>query len=240
MKLITMSERNTLRITNTRQYIPDGKFIGKILRIGVPSGIENGMFQIGKLMVVSMVATLGTNAIAANSIAYQIIDFPSIPGTAIGLALVVIVGQDIGADNKELAIKDTKRLVKLAYIGDWLCKITLFLIAPFVVSVFSLSAAATSTAILILRCFCAASIPVWPASFTLPNALRGAGDVKYTMIVSVVSMWLCRIVVSYVLCIKCGMGVLGVWIGMFSDWYVRALFYTIRFWSKKWLDCRAI
>jgi putative MATE family efflux protein len=240
MKAIAMSERNSMRITDYRMYLPDGKFIGRILRIGVPSGIENGMFQIGKLMVVSMVATLGTNAIAANSISYQIIDFPSIPGTAIGLALVVLVGQDIGADNKTAAIGDTKRLVKMAFVGDWACKITLFAIAPFIVSVFSLSQVASDTAIQILRWFCIASIPVWPLSFTLPNALRGAGDVKFSMIVSVTSMWMCRIVVSYLLIMKFNIGVLGVWIGMFSDWYVRAFFYVSRFLSKKWLEQKAI
>jgi putative MATE family efflux protein len=240
MKAIAMSSRNSLRISDYKMYLPDCKFIGRILRIGVPSGIENGMFQIGKLMVVSMVATLGTNAIAANSIAYQVIDFPCIPGTAIGLALVVLVGQDIGADNKAMAVSDTKRLVKMAYIGDWSCKLTLFAVAPFIVSIFSLSQGATDTAVQILRWFCIASLAVWPLSFTLPNALRGAGDVKFTMIVSVASMWLCRIVVSYVLVMKLDMGVLGVWIGMFSDWYVRTLFYVSRFLSKKWLDQKAI
>jgi Na+-driven multidrug efflux pump len=240
MKFKLMSKRNSLRITDLKMYLPDGKFVSRILRIGVPSGIENGMFQIGKLMVVSMVATLGTNAIAANSIAYQVIDFPCIPGTAIGLALVVLVGQDIGADKKDAAISDTKRLVKLAFIGDWICKLTLFVIAPIIVSVFSLSQNATDTAVKILRWFSIASLAAWPLSFTLPNALRGAGDVKFTMIVSVASMWLCRIVVSYVLVMKLGMGVLGVWIGMFADWYVRACFYTIRFLSKKWLEQKAI
>jgi putative MATE family efflux protein len=240
MKLIAMSQRNSLRISDYKMYLPDWKYVGRILRIGVPSGIENGMFQIGKLMVVSMVATLGTNAIAANSIAYQIIDFPCIPGTAIGLALVVLVGQDIGADKKDMAVSDTKRLVKMAYIGDWTCKLTLFAIAPLIVSVFSLSQGATATAIQILRWFCIASLAAWPLSFTLPNALRGAGDVKFTMIVSVASMWMCRIVVSYVLIMKLDMGVLGVWIGMFSDWYVRAFFYVSRFLSKKWLEQKAI
>jgi Na+-driven multidrug efflux pump len=108
------------------------------------------------------------------------------------------------------------------------------------VSIFSLSQGATDTAVQILRWFCIASLAVWPLSFTLPNALRGAGDVKFTMIVSVASMWLCRIVVSYVLVMKLDMGVLGVWIGMFSDWYVRTLFYVSRFLSKKWLDQKAI
>ena len=240
MKLLLLSKRNSLRITEMQMYKPSGSLIKKILTIGIPSGIENGMFQIGKLLVVSMVATLGTDAIAANSIAYQIIDFPNIPGVSIGLALVVIVGQDIGAGDKELAIKDSKRLLKLAYIGDWSCKILLFMIAPWLVSVFSLSVTATGIAVTVLRCFAVAALPVWPLSFTLPNALRGAGDAKFTMFVSILSMWLCRIVVSYILVMWCDFGVLGVWIGMFADWYIRGISYSLRFLSKKWLTKKVI
>lgn len=187
-----------------------------------------------------MVATLGTDAIAANSIGYQIIDFPNIPGVSIGLALVVIVGQDIGAGDKELAISDSKRLLKLAYIGDWICKILLFVTAPWLVSVFSLSVAASEMAVTVLRCFSIAALPIWPLSFTLPNALRGAGDAKFTMIVSILSMWICRIVICYILVMWCDFGILGVWLGMFVDWYVRGISYSLRYWSKKWLTKKVI
>lgn len=240
MKILLLSNRNRLRITEMKMYKLSTGLIKKILSIGIPSGIENGMFQIGKLIVVSMVATLGTDAIAANSIGYQIIDFPNIPGMSIGLALVVIVGQDIGAGDKELAVRDTKRLLKLAYIGDWTCKILLFAVAPRLVSVFSLSASATAMATTVLRCFAVAALPVWPLSFTLPNALRGAGDAKFTMIVSILSMWICRIVVSYVLVMWCGLSILGVWIGMFVDWYVRGICYSLRYLSSKWLTKEVI
>lgn len=198
------------------------------------------MFQIGKLLVVSMVATLGTDAIAANAIGYQIIDFPNIPGVSIGLALVVIVGQDIGAGDKELAIKDSKYLLKLAYIGDWTCKLLLFAVAPLLVTIYSLSPAATDMAVTVLRCFSIAALPIWPLSFTLPNALRGAGDAKFTMLVSILSMWLCRIVISYALIMWFDFGILGVWIGMFVDWYVRGISYFLRFISKKWLTKKII
>ena len=240
MKLLLLSKRNRFRITEIKMYKPSGSLIKKILSIGIPSGIENGMFQIGKLLVVSMVATLGTDAIAANAIGFQIIDFPNIPGMSIGLALVVIVGQDIGAGDKELAIKDSKYLLKLAYIGDWTCKLLLFAVAPLLVSIFSLSSVAADMAVTVLRCFAIAALPIWPLSFTLPNALRGAGDAKFTMIVSILSMWLCRIVVSYILIMWCDFGILGVWIGMFVDWYVRGISYSLRFFSKKWLTKKVI
>ncbi len=212
------------------------RILKRILYIGVPSGIESGMFQIGKLAVVSMISTIGTNAIAANAVGYQIIDFPNIPGTAIGLALLTVSGQCIGAGEKEQAVYYTKKLTGFAYAGDWLCKITLFFICPTIVSWFSLSAEAADTAVLVLRMFCLAALPVWPLSFTLPNALRGAGDIRYTMTASLASMWICRIVVSWFLIFRLHLGVPGVWIGMFVDWYVRGTSYTARFLSGKWLD----
>lgn len=98
-----------------------------------------------------------------------------------------------------------------------------------------LYAAATGMAVTVLRCFAVASLPVWPLSFTLPSALRGAGDAKFTMIVSILSMWICRIVVSYILVMWCDLGILGVWIGMFVDWYVRGICYSVRYCSRKWL-----
>lgn len=240
MKLLLLSKRNRFRISEIKMYTPSVSLIKKILSIGIPSGIENGMFQIGKLLVVSMVATLGTDAIAANAIGFQIIDFPNIPGMSIGLALVVIVGQDIGAGDKELAVKDSKYLLKLTYIGNWLCKLLLFAVAPLLVSIFSLSPVATDMAITVLRCFSITALPIWPLSFTLPNALRGAGDAKFTMLVSILSMWLCRIVVSYALIMWFDFGILGVWIGMFVDWYVRGISYFLRFISKKWLTKKII
>lgn len=108
------------------EFKPDGGIIRKILTIGIPSGIENGMFQIGKLSVTSMVSTFGTASIAANSVGYTIIDFANIPGSAMGLALITIVGQCIGAGDKQQAVSYTKKIIKLAYIGDWICNIVLF------------------------------------------------------------------------------------------------------------------
>ncbi|MCH5185506.1 MAG: MATE family efflux transporter [Oscillospiraceae bacterium] len=240
MKKITVSAKNPLKITDIKDYIPEFFYIKRILKIGIPSGVENGMFQIGKLLVVSMIAALGTDAIAANAIAYQVIDFPNIPGSAVGLALVVVVGQSIGAGKNDAAVADSKKLLRIAYLGDWICKIILFVTAPFIVSVFSLSDGAHSIAVTVIKCFAIASLPVWPLSFTLPNALRGAGDVNFTMSVSIASMWLCRIVISYILINRFDLGVLGVWLGMFADWYVRGIFYTWRFASKRWLKKKVI
>lgn len=240
MKIIMLTSRNKLKVSSVKSYSLSGNVIAKILSMAVPSGIENGMFHVGKLLVAGMISTLGTSAIAANSISYQIIEFPNIPGNTIGLALVVIVGQEIGAGRKDNARKYTGQLVKYAYFGDWACKAMLFILAPVVVSFFSLSPETSSIAIMVLRCFCIASVPVWPLSFTLPSALRGAGDVKYSMFVGVFSMWAGRVLVSYILIKHFNLGILGVWFGMFADWYIRGILYTIRYKGNKWLYKKVI
>ena len=198
------------------------------------------MFQIGKLVVVGMVATLGTSAIAANSVAYQIIDFPNLPASSIGIALITIVGQCMGARNIDEAKKQVQRLMKYAFFSDWISKGLLFIFAPQIVSMFSLSEETASSTVMVLRAFFLAAILVWPLSFTLPNALRAAGDVKYTMAVSILSMWICRIAASYIFVFYLHLGLMGVWLGMFIDWYIRGASYLIRYLSDKWSKFQVI
>ena len=234
------SKKNRFKPANALSFRPKVKYITRILKIGVPSGIENGMFQIGKLMVVGMVATLGTSAIAANSVAYQIIDFPNLPASSIGIALITIVGQCMGARNIDEAKKQVQRLMKYAFFSDWISKGLLFIFAPQIVSIFSLSEETASSTVMVLRAFFLAAILVWPLSFTLPNALRAAGDVKYTMAVSILSMWICRIAASYIFVFYLHLGLMGVWLGMFIDWYIRGASYLIRYLSDKWSKFQVI
>ncbi len=240
MFMLVMSKKHELAFDNIKEFRPDTSMIGKILKIGIPSGIENGMFQIGKLLVVSMVATFGTASIAANAVGYTIIDFANIPGTSMGLALITLVGQCIGAGKKDQARYYTKLSLKIAYVGDWSSKAILFIFAGFFASCFNLSPEAYVIAVRILRCFCIVSIPVWPLSFTLPNALRAAGDVNFTMLVSIISMWVFRVGSSYLLGVFLNMGVLGVWFGMFIDWFARSVCFVIRYVSGKWTRKKAL
>ena len=243
MKIILAARENKSVSANQEEQKPTKlsfDMFRRILAMGIPSGIENGMFHVGKLALASVIATLGTSAIAANSISYQVIEFPNIIGNTIGMALVVIIGQNIGAGNNTAAVQDTKYMLKLAYIGDWVCKIAFFFLAPFIVGLFSLSADASVMAVTVLRAFSIASLPIWPLSFTMPHALRGAGDVKFTMIASIISMWAGRVIVGYILITFFHLGILGVWIGMFVDWYIRGLSFLTRFLSRKWLNKRAV
>ena len=210
--------RRSTNIIHIDSYLRLGLHPGmikNILEIGIPNGLENGMFQLGKIIVQGMIASYGTAAIAANAVCNSIAGFPIIPGSAIGLALITVVGQCVGAQRYEEAKQYIHKLTGLAYF-------------------FSLSAEATDTAVQIMlwhSLFCAV---FWPAAFTMPNGLRAANDVRFTMTVSILSMWICRICMSYILGTVLGMGALGTWFAMFLDWIVRIVFFAVRLHSNKW------
>lgn len=240
MVALLLKKDNPLCIATPGCMRPQRDVIGKILKIGIPSGVENGMFQIGKLLVSSLTATFGTAAIAANAVANSVAGFANIPGIAVGLAMVTVIGRCIGAGEKEQAKYYSKRLMGLSYGGMMIADIILLLAVRPIVSCFALSAEANEIAIQLLTCFAVCASLIWPMSFTLPNALRAAGDAKYTMEVSVFSMWVFRVASSYFFADTMGLGVLGVWIGMYVDWVFRSILFIIRYISGKWLEKKVV
>ena len=240
MVVLLSRKDNPLCIATPGCMKPQRDVIGKILKIGIPSGVENGMFQIGKLLVSSLTATFGTAAIAANAVANSVAGFANIPGIAIGLAIVTVIGRCIGAGEKEQAKYYSKRLLGLAYAGMVLADLALFALVKPIIACFALSAEAARIATQLLVSFAICAALIWPLSFTLPNVLRAAGDAKYTMEVSVFSMWVFRVASSYFFAGTMGLGVLGVWIGMYVDWGFRTLLFLIRYRRGKWLEKRVV
>ena len=170
-----------LRVTGLSALKPDGKLIRRILRVGIPAGIENGMFQIGKLSVASLTSTLGTAAIAANAVANTTSTFLNIPASAVGMAVLTVVGQCLGAGEKEQAVWYARRLLLVAYCGAWVMNLSAFFFADrWALSWFSLSPEASAMALEVMMWFNIVSLFFWPSSFTLPNILRSAGDASFT------------------------------------------------------------
>lgn len=212
------------------------EMIRNILRIGVPNGLENSMFQFGKILVQGLVSSFGTAAIAANAVAGNVAALEIIPGSSLGLATITVIGQCVGARDYDSAVKYTKKLMLITYVFTAALNLPLLLLIPSIVSFYSLSGEAMTLAIELLIFHGICTTIIWPLGFTLPNALRAANDVKYTMIVSVVTMWTCRIGMSYLLALTFHMGVMGVWVAMVMDWCVRAVFFSIRFLRGKWKE----
>lgn len=216
--------------------------VKRILFIGIPNGMENGMFQAGKLLVLNLVTTFGTSAVAANAIANSVAGVVNVPGMALGLAIITVIGRCMGAGETEQAQRYTRHLVTASYVCMFVMSTAQFFSAGFLVTLFNLSPQAMDLAAQVLRLCAVANIIFWPMAFTLPNSLRAAGDAVFTMVVSLCSMFACRVALSYVLASSWGfgLGLAGVWLAMFADWVVRAILFLIRYRQGKWKHIQVI
>lgn len=207
----------------------------KILHLGIPCSMENSMFQLGKILVLSLVSGFGTTSIAANAVSNSIAAFAILPGMSMGLALSAVCAQCVGAGDYEQVRYYTKKLMIYSYVGILATNLMLFVILPLIIKIYHLSpeTGRMASEIIIYHGICA--IVIWSASFCLPNTLRAADDVSYCMWVSIASMWIFRIGMSYVLGKYLNMGVFGVWVAMTIDWAVRAVFFVLRYRGDRWI-----
>lgn len=229
-----------IHLDDPRRYRADLPMVRRIFRQGVPNGLENSMFQIGKLLVAGLVSTLGESYIAANAVAGNIQTFVNLPGNAIGLAVVTVVGQCVGAGEKEQAREYTKKLVLLVWGLMILSNLFLAAAAPWLSGLFNLSPLGLDACVQVLRLFSVMASVFWTLSFTLPNALRAAGDSRFTMLVSSAAMWTVRIGLSYFFVRGLNMKLYGVHLAMCLDWIVRASAFVWRYFSGRWLKQRVI
>ena len=235
-----VDEDYELHIKRTFRHKFDTKILKKVLQVGIPYGIENGLFQLGRVLVLSLVSTFGTMAIAANSVGYAIGIFSVLPGFAINLGLTAVISNCVGANDYEQARYYNKKCLILVFISHVIINLMIFAILPMVLGIYNLSAetARMTTEMVIWHGIFA--IVVWPLSFTIPATFRGAGDSKSVMYISLAVMFTCRIALSYVIADWMGIGVFGTWIAMFIDWYVRAGIYIYRYFSNKWTEYRVV
>lgn len=218
----------------------DGALIKSILHVGIPSALENSFFQLGRVLVVSIISAFGTVQIAANAVANNFDSLGVLCAQAINLAAVTVIGQCVGAQDYTAASHYMKKLVGLAYLITAGVNVVLLSTLPFTLQLYNLSAETLALASTLIWIHDGCAILLWPTAFTLPSALRGAADVRYTMWVSIGSMWVFRILGSYVLGQYLGMGAIGVWIAMVVDWVCRATLFLVRFCSGKWKNHRLL
>ncbi|MBP3509569.1 MATE family efflux transporter [Oscillibacter sp.] len=212
----------------------DRYVVKHILRFGVPNGMESSMFQLGKILLLSTVSVLGTASVAANAISNTVCTFQCVPGNALGLAMVTVVSRCVGAGNYEKARYYAKRLLKSTYFYMWGTIALVLALLPLIMRLYNVSDQAAEYARQIIWMHGIVGCVLWPASFTLPQALRAAGDTRFTMVVSTVSMWTLRVGLGVLLGRYWGFGVLGIWMAMFADWTLRVAFFLPRFHGHKW------
>lgn len=234
------NQTRTLHLEKSLRYRPDKTMVKRILNIGVPNGLENSMFQLGKILVLSLVSTFGTYAIAANAVSNAVASFQILPGMAIALAVTTVISRCVGAGDYEQAKYYTKKLHIITYISVAVTVLIIFAALPLILKAYNLSAVTAAETEKILLFHGCMAILVWPAAFTLPAVFRASGDVKYSMVTSIVSMWIFRIAFSYIIGKFMGVGVFGVWIAMVIDWWVRAILFVWHYISGKWQEKRAV
>jgi putative MATE family efflux protein len=223
-----------IHLKKGRKYRYNPRTVGKILRIGVPSSIESSLFQLGKILLLSLVSTFGTASIAANAIANSVAVIQNLIGNSIGIAMITVVSQCVGAHDFHHARMYAGKLMKWTYVASTVWILFLFAIQPFIVDLYNVSAEAARLAMIILWLHGGFWIVLWPVSFTLPQALKGAGDTSFVMIAAVGSMWIFRIFLGYLFAKYMGFGVIGTWLAMFADWVFRGALFIWRWKSGKW------
>lgn len=206
----------------------------EVLGIGIPASIESVLFNGGKLLTQVFVAGMGTNVIAGNFIAFSIASLINLPGNALGSSATIIVGTRLGKGQIAQSEFQLRHVYWLSAIG--ICSLAL-LSVPLagLLASFYTSEEDVIDVVKILVWLNAAFIPFWAASWVLPAGLKGARDARFTMWVSLLGMWGCRIVAGYTMGVVLGFGVVGVWLGMFLDWIVRGAFFYWRMASGRWL-----
>ena len=222
---------------NRERFRFDGKTIRKILYIGIPSGIENGIFQLGRVVVVSIIAGFGTAQIAANGVANSLDSMGCIIGQGMNLAMITVIGQCVGAGDLAQVKFYTKKLLLITYAATAVMNCLILLFLRPILGLYGLGAEATEIAYILVMIHDGMAILLWPASFVLPNMLRACNDVRYTMTIAIFSMVTFRIGLSLVLGVYMEMAAIGVWIAMIVDWIFRVICFVGRYFRGTWRKC---
>ncbi|MBT2734767.1 MATE family efflux transporter [Bacillus sp. ISL-7] len=237
---LAFNKKQQLYIKKSLKHKFNWSMIKKILGIGVPYGLENGLFYFGRIVVLSLVSTFGTAAIAANAVGGTIVMFEVLPGMAIGLGLTVIIARCVGAGDYEQAKYFTKKIMGIVYAAQVISCALVLALLPSILNVYGLSETARSLTTQIVWWHAAFEVIIWPLAYTLPVSFRASGDAKFPMYVGILSMFFCRIALAYLFSIYFHMGMFGTWVAMFIDWIVKAMIFVQRYISEKWTKLRAI
>ena len=234
------NRNNILYVDSYLDMKPDMEIIKKILKIGVPSGIENSAFQFGKLLVQRIVTSFGSASIAAYAITNSVGQIQVISSAALGISMLPIVGRCIGADEYEQAKYYVKRLMIDCYIIMFVLGVATLLALPFVISLYNVSLEAKELATTCIKIHVIGAMIIHPFAFSFSNVLRAAGDARYPLVVSTISMFTFRVGFGYLFGTILGFGLVGIYIGNVFDWFCRATSFIARYCSGKWMNRKIV
>jgi putative MATE family efflux protein len=217
-----------------------GPMVSSILKIGVPFAVENGLFQLGRIVVLSLIATFGTAAIAANAVGTAVSVFQVLPGMAVGLGLTTVISRCVGAGDFDQARYYHRKIVGFVYGSQLVLSLAILAFLPTLLTAYHLSAEASNLTFWIIVIHTIGANTFWPLGYTFPTTLRAAGDARFPLMVSLLTMTVCRFVLAWILGVGLGWGVLGAWIAMTADWVARSAFFVPRYLSGAWKKFRVV
>jgi putative MATE family efflux protein len=240
MLYLTSDKRNVLFIRFSQIFMWKPKMVTRIFKIAIPNSVENGLFQISKVALSSVVAGFGTIQIAANGVAQSFWSMAALFCLAMGPAFITVIGQYMGAGDTEGAEYYMKKLLRITYIGGVIWNVMFFALTPLILMLYSLSEETIRLIIIMVIMHNIFNALFCPVSYSLSNGLRAAGDVKYTMYASIFATVICRVALSILFGIILKMGVIGIVIAMICDWAIKAVLIVIRYRSGKWKNFKVI
>lgn len=240
MLYVSLDANNAVYIKRKDIFNWNTEMMKRILKIAIPNGIENGLFTLGRVLVTSIVALFGTTQIVANSVAGSIDQMAVVVVNAVNLGIVTVVGQCMGAKEYDQATYYTKKLMKISYGITGAIGVFVILVLPWLLNMYTLSPAAKKLTYVLIIMHNIMAFALHPTSFVLPNGLRAAGDVKYSMYVGIGSMLVFRLGTAILFGMVFDLGIIGVWIAMGADWLCRSVCFMIRFINGKWKQHKVI
>lgn len=236
-------------LTDTRRRISvrlkdifsfDGKLLKKILSIAIPNGVESGLFQICRVTMTSIIATFGTAQIAANGVACSIDNINTIINSAATLAIPAVIGRCVGANDYDQADYYLRKILRIAAVFSAILCTCLMASMPLIMKAYRLSdEAARYVYILVFFHALLTIVMGWPSG-PFPAALRAAGDVRFSMYVSIVALVFGRVFFSYVFAVWMGFEIVGMWMAMATHWSINALGAYLHYRNGKWKTFRVI
>ena len=237
---LAFRERNRIVLRWKNIVCWDAPLLGRILRIAVPNGIENGLFALGRVLVTSIVSQFGTVQIAANGVANSIDQIAIVVVNAVNLAIITVVGQCIGAGEPDQAQFYTKKLMKVSYLSTGILGVVVCAALPLILRFYQLSESTMWYAAVLIVMHNILAFALHPTSFNLANSLRATGDVRFTMYTGILSMLIFRLGSAVLFGILLNLGIIGVWIAMGMDWLARSVAFSARYAGGKWRTIRSI
>jgi len=234
MLVLLRNPKLPLHLEKKFRFRHEKQMIRNILLLGVPNGIEGSMFQLGKILLLSVVAPFGTASVAANAIGNTIASFQILGPQSIGLGMVTVVSRCVGAGDFDRARAYTRKLMRWGYASMLAVNLPMLASLNAVLGLYGLSQTATDYARIILTLHGCIGILIWPVAFQLPQTIRAAGDTRFTMLTSSISMWTFRVVLGVLMARTFQMGVLGMWYAMFVDWVARSIVFVLRYRGHRW------